>query len=199
MPCKNHPDLEEAFSRCSRCGEEFCGDCVVELKGRLYCARCKAEQVRDVLSGVDGTSPDLASVGRRFAALFIDNLLLGAAVQVVAVPLTVVAESVPGEFGKVAEIVGITVVMVFNLALPLIYEGLMLQARGQTLGKMAMQIKVVTPEGKDIASGQAWLRAAIRLVLGCTIIVDYIPAFFVADRRCIHDMAASTRVVNWRP
>ena len=45
-----------------------------------------------------------------------------------------------------------------------LYEGLMLSSRGQTLGKMAVGIKVVTPEGQEIGAGQAWSRALVRQV-----------------------------------
>ena len=78
--------------------------------------------------------------------------------------------------------------------LPVRYKAI---ARGQTLGKMAMKIKVVRPDGTDISGGQAWGREVARLVLGFLYIVDPLPALFTKDRRTVHDMLAGTRVVNW--
>jgi hypothetical protein len=34
------------------------------------------------------------------------------------------------------------------------------------------------------------------MILGCTWIIDYIPYWFTEERTTIHDMAASTRVVE---
>jgi uncharacterized RDD family membrane protein YckC len=79
-----------------------------------------------------------------------------------------------------------------------VYEGLMLAARGQTVGKIAMKVKVVRPDGSDISTGQAWGRAAMRHVLvSCLCIINYLPAFFTLEKTTLHDMVASTRVVNW--
>jgi uncharacterized RDD family membrane protein YckC len=68
---------------------------------------------------------------------------------------------------------------------------------GQTFGKMALGIKVVTPEGNEISAKQAWGRAAMRMAIGFVCyLVDYIPAFFDREKKCLHDMVASTRVVR---
>lgn len=36
MNCTNHPEIE-AQGMCSYCGKPFCKDCLVEVKGRMYC------------------------------------------------------------------------------------------------------------------------------------------------------------------
>lgn len=36
MKCTNHPDVE-AQGMCAYCGKPFCIDCLVEVKGRMYC------------------------------------------------------------------------------------------------------------------------------------------------------------------
>lgn len=40
MECRNHPGVE-AKDRCSGCQEPFCGNCLVSVRGRSYCASCK--------------------------------------------------------------------------------------------------------------------------------------------------------------
>ena len=52
MPCKNHPFVEDRLTRCSRCAEAFCPDCIVEIGGLPYCLDCKTESMRDLRSGV---------------------------------------------------------------------------------------------------------------------------------------------------
>ncbi len=36
MNCTNHPD-REATGMCAYCGKPFCAECLVEVKGRMYC------------------------------------------------------------------------------------------------------------------------------------------------------------------
>ena len=36
MKCTNHPEIE-AQGMCAYCGKPFCKDCLVEVKGRMYC------------------------------------------------------------------------------------------------------------------------------------------------------------------
>lgn len=36
MKCTNHPEVE-AHGMCAYCGKPFCKDCLVEVKGRMYC------------------------------------------------------------------------------------------------------------------------------------------------------------------
>ena len=36
MKCTNHPEIE-AQGMCAYCGKPFCKECLVEVKGRMYC------------------------------------------------------------------------------------------------------------------------------------------------------------------
>lgn len=36
MKCTNHPEVE-AQGMCAYCGKPFCSECLVEVKGRMYC------------------------------------------------------------------------------------------------------------------------------------------------------------------
>ncbi len=36
MNCTNHPEVE-AQGMCAYCGKPFCKDCLIEVKGRMYC------------------------------------------------------------------------------------------------------------------------------------------------------------------
>ena len=36
MKCSNHPEVEAA-GICAYCGKPYCQDCLVEVKGRMYC------------------------------------------------------------------------------------------------------------------------------------------------------------------
>lgn len=197
LHCRNHWDVVEGLRPCSRCGQTFCRDCLVDINGRAYCASCKNEQLLDVRSGVTvATNLDLADPGRRFVALFIDGFVVGLPFIVLMIVAMVGAFSTnhlsPEAMMWLQPLSWLWIIGQF------VYEGLMLAARGQTVGKIAMKVKVVRPDGSDISTGQAWGRAAMRHVLvSCLCIINYLPAFFTQEKTTLHDMVASTRVVNW--
>lgn len=199
MPCKNHPFVEDNLTRCSRCAEAFCPDCIVEIGGYPYCLDCKTESMRDLRSGVPVHDLDMASISRRFAALMIDGLVLAIPfillVILVAVPMGLMGTEENMPLALFAQLV----LSMMLGTVYILYEGLMLASGGQTVGKKAMNLKVVTAEGNDIARSQAWTRAVSRQLLGlvpCLGLVDYLVAFG-QEKTCVHDIMAKTRVVNW--
>ena len=201
VTCVNHPSVMAGVVRCRRCQQTFCRNCVVALRGQYYCASCKGQQVKDIQSGTEAGVLELASIGRRFGALWVDGLVA----MVVMIPLMLVfgvgfaaagPEAMQNESAMGGMMLLITLAVVGLIA---VYEGLMLSRRGQTLGKMATGIKVVTPEGRDISAGQAWSRAVLRQVFfSYFAIINYLPAVFTKQKTAIHDLACKTRVVRAR-
>jgi uncharacterized RDD family membrane protein YckC len=193
MICRNHAEVSEGARCCSRCKATFCRDCLVDIGGSPYCAPCKTEQLLDVRSGV--TPPiDLASIGRRFVAIFLDTLII-------VIPMGIFDSAISGAtltvgwhtYSYTSPLYWITT------AISVIYQASMLQAHGQTLGKKALNVKVVRLDGSDISKEQAWVREVSRPVLALLCFVDYLPTFVTKGRRSIHDMLARTVVVNWNP
>lgn len=200
MACALHPEVETGLERCERCGQAFCGDCFVVLRDRPWCAACKTELVRDLRSGIVPGELDLATIGRRFLALWVDGFITGIGSYVFVIPVVFFAAMLgsagEGDGSGWLLLVLMGVMYAGMLGLPVVYEGLMLKHKSQTLGKMALRVEVVTPEGGRISSRQAWGRAALKLVLGTCMGLDYVPAFFTRERTCLHDMIAHTRVVR---
>ncbi len=200
MACTNHPAVVEGIVRCTRCHRQFCQDCVVLLRGFPYCADCKGEQVRDIQSGAPAGSVDLASIWARIAALIIDSIACGLVVCVVVFPLALLVGILGAAtrtdqqaFRVIAQLVSVP----FQFLIPFLYEALMVKARGQTLGKMALGIKVVTPEGNDVDAGTAWKRAAVKSGIAvCCVFIDDLPACFDDEKMTLHDRIAETRVVR---
>ncbi len=204
MPCKNHPLVEDRLTRCAVCAEAFCPDCIVEVGGLPYCIDCKTAMLSDLLSGVPPGLMDMASLSRRFAAMFVDGLIFGVPVVILVFFGLVSTGGLEGlekgdsGFMKLFPLLNGVVTLVMMVAV-VAYEGLMLAAKGQTVGKMMLNIKVVTADGSPISRGQAWGRALVRQLFGlvpCLGLIDYLVAFG-SDRTCIHDVLAKTRVVNW--
>jgi uncharacterized RDD family membrane protein YckC len=195
MICRNHVDVAEGVRRCSRCGGSYCSQCLVPIQNQLFCATCKTEQLMDVRSGVDRTRLVYGSFWARFGAQIIDGLIVGVPAYAIfmAVLLSVAMTMQKSGEPNPAIILAYVPLYVF----PVLYEALMLSMKnGQTVGKMALRLRVVRPDGSPISTGQAWGRAAMRLVLGCLAIVDYIPYFFTDEKTTLHDMVAGTRVVE---
>jgi uncharacterized RDD family membrane protein YckC len=67
-------------------------------------------------------------------------------------------------------------------------------ARGQTLGKMAFHIRVVSREGGPLSFGQAALRHLGSWLSAAILGIGYVVAAFRADKRALHDLIAGTRV-----
>lgn len=192
MICRNHVDVDEGVRRCSRCGGTYCPDCLVTIQDRPFCATCKTEQLMDVRSGVDRTRLVYGGFWQRFGAYIIDYVI-----QIIPIyAIFGVAMLLSGFTGTGEPTVWFVLAYIPALLIPICYEALMLQAKSQTVGKMALRLKVVRPDGSRITAGQAWGRAVMRLVLGCLIIADYIPYFFTDEKTTLHDMVAGTRVVE---
>jgi len=206
MPCKNHPFVADRLAWCSRCAEAFCPDCIVVIGGLPHCLSCKAEAMRDLRSGVAFRGLDLASFGRRFAAILIDGLLVTLPVLIPAVlvflllSLAHAQERMLDSLRMDEPVYSVGFLTLCGAVLYFLYEGLMLASFGQTVGKRAMRVKVVTAEGGDITAGQAWSRAALRQILALAPglgLIDYLAAFGL-ERATLHDRVAKTRVVNWK-
>jgi uncharacterized RDD family membrane protein YckC len=72
-----------------------------------------------------------------------------------------------------------------------------LTAGGQTLGKMAAGIRVVSAEPREpLNVGRAFLREALWIALAAPAGLGFVSALFSAERRGLHDRFAGTRVVR---
>src|SRR5207302_1425087 len=156
-----------------------------------FCAGCKTEAIKDLQSGVDQTQLPLAHLGRRFVALLIDGLVMG----ILFIPVFIVMVVVQGGFNKASApgapdmgALGLQmIIQAVAWVIPMGYKAIMIQKWGQTVGKMAMGIKVVSPDGSAVTPGQAWMRSFIEMLLAGCCYVTYIVAFFNKDKCALHD------------
>jgi len=143
-------------------------------------------------SPADHTLAEPAGLGTRVLAVAIDLLIL-AAVDSVVIYFTM-------------EICGLTVQDLGILpksplvAFLLVQNGGYLVAftvGGQTLGKMAAGIKVVSARpNASLDLGHSMLRTLLWLVLATPAGLGFLTALFSRDRRGLHDRCAGTRVVR---
>lgn len=191
MSCTNHPAVIEGIQMCARCQKPFCPNCLIQFQGERLCGTCKNQRIRAVQSGAPEGTLQLATIGRRWGALWLDTL-------VVMLPLIFLA--VIG--GALSAMVGLPDGAIGNLAnlltyaAMITYEALMVSWTGQTLGKKWLGIKVVNPDGSDVSAGQAWGRAAAKVLLNLCLAIGYLIAIGDKEKRTLQDRLAKTRVIR---
>src|SRR5207249_1882871 len=79
-------------------------------------------------------------------------------------------------------------------AIEMIYCVTMTGAFGATLGKMAINARIVQKDGSKLGFGRAWLRWAGTVVSRLTLGIGYLMIALREDKRALHDLMAGTRV-----
>jgi len=69
-------------------------------------------------------------------------------------------------------------------------------AGGQTIGKMALNLRVIGDDGRPVDTAGGMLRALGCMLVPITLGLSYVPVLFTSDHRAIHDRLAGTRVVQ---
>jgi len=89
----------------------------------------------------------------------------------------------------------IIILTYFAAFVPIYFVGLW-SWRGQTLGKMAMAIRVVRSDGRPTGVGAALLRLVGYLFSTLLLFVGFLMILFDRQRRGLHDRLADTIVVD---
>lgn len=149
------PDVQ--MVQCDITGRTVPLDETIELHGYRVCAEGK-QILLDRLKAGEAMPGELerSSFWRRFFAYFIDGVIFG----VIAWIATVGAAGALAATDNLAIALAVTTLLQLLLGLAqLSYFALMHAKYGQSLGKMAVKIKVVRPDGSDIPTRQAWMRS----------------------------------------
>jgi len=143
-----------------------------------------------------------AGRGQRLVAGFVDSFVF--AVAVAPALLISLAGAHAESIGGIVAGVFLGVLCAVTLA---VIQLRMLTKEGQTIGKRAMSVRIVTFEGEENPGfGKAVVLrgvvpgaiGAIPIVGGIFSLVDIL-FIFRSDKRCIHDLLAGTKVVLARP
>jgi uncharacterized RDD family membrane protein YckC len=148
---------------------------------------------------VSGALP-LAGRGRRFAATLIDLILVPVLTLFLVMLFDVVEDAEDYQSSA-----WIGWVLLLAVASYLMLNGWLLRRRGQTVGKALLGIRIVMPDGA--ATPPLWKLVGIRALFFPLLyllpvwpfallpLLDQAP-IFGRQRRCLHDLAAGTRVVR---
>jgi len=130
-----------------------------------------------------------SGVGRRVAAAVVDNaILLG--IDAIVIYLTVQMAALTLDQLSLLPVVPL---LLFLGLVKVAYFSAFTLVGGQTVGKMATRIRVVTLDGMQLDPARAigrTLGGVVSLGLG------FIPVLLTSDRRALHDHVARTRVVE---
>lgn len=147
-----------------------------------------------------------AGFWKRFLAYLIDSVLIGFASFILLLPaigLTGLGAAMNSDdIGDGSPALGILAVGTFGLTILLIAVGGWLyfalmesSARGGTLGKMALGLKVTDMSGNRISFGRATGRYFAKLLSGALMGLGYIMAGFTQQKQALHDILAGCLVV----
>jgi len=177
------PEVPRARARAARPAD---GDMLFEPPPAENAARASEKRTEPP------TGEPLATPSRRIVAALVDASLLSALDAVVLSFTLRLCGLAPSEILKLP----ILPLTAFFLLLNGGYFIAFTTVGGQSIGKMAMGIKVIAEEDGAVPIGRATLRALGYLVSALPFGAGFLPGVISADRLALHDRLAHTRVVR---
>lgn len=154
------------------------------------------------------SAPDVVHAGffKRWAALFLDQLILGVAYYAVVLVVFLLVAAITGISGLATFdsdeppawviLAYLGTLAGYYIAAGLYYTLMESSSRQATVGKMALGIKVVDRKGQRLSFAHAvgrWLAASLSYI---TLYIGFLMAAFTAEKQALHDMLAGTFVVD---
>ncbi|PWU08374.1 MAG: RDD family protein [Verrucomicrobia bacterium] len=204
------PPVAATQAVCAECRGVFNVQDMIRYGNAYVCANCKPLFVQKLAEGarLETVPGELRFAGFwiRFGAYFLDRIILSVIGMVIGmiggallgVGLGAAMRMQPGQGPQglpVAFIVFELVFVMVALALSVTYETFMIGKYGSTLGKMACNLKVVTPEGGQVSYVRAFGRYWAKLLSALICYIGFILAAFDDQKQALHDRICETRVV----
>ena len=145
-----------------------------------------------VRAAASSAASEPGTAGARLAAAAVDHLIL-AAIDASVIYLTLrMAQLGAGDWA----LLPLAPLATFLLLLKVSYFCAFTAIGGQTIGKMAMGIRVVTDDGEPVDAACAIRRTLAGTVSAAALGLGFIPALIGSERRALHDHLAHTRVID---
>lgn len=169
------------------------------------------KKVTPMLMGVDALP---AGFWLRFLAYWLDSLILGIVLNVIAAvsayPIfSLLSFTLPNSIDNspamenamtrmlvafaLSVLAYITVIMLAAVLYSILFEASRFKA---TPGKMLLGLQVTTIEGKTLTKGQALLRSTAKIISAITFCIGYIIIAVHPEKLSFHDMFSKTRVIK---
>lgn len=140
---------------------------------------------------------EAAGMGMRLVAWFVDRLILATLwILVASWGFVAYLQLIrwPPDLLNLAALIGL--LLLWWIGLHAAYFIVFVGGCGQTPGKMLLGIAVVRRDGAPVGYGRALLRWIGYWLSALPLGLGFVPAFFAAERRGLHDWMAGTRVVR---
>ena len=135
----------------------------------------------------------------RYMALGIDWQVLALPVVVFGILMAVaIPVMVAGRVPRATALAVVLTLALFVLAAVVAYSVWMHGKWGQTLGKMALGMRVVRTDGSPLGYGGAFVRWIGSVLSALILMIGYIMAGLRSDKRALHDLIAGSRVTYIR-
>lgn len=129
----------------------------------------------------------------RVLAAVIDSIICNVIVFVMGFGIGFLIETNNYGFNEMSQLL----IMAMGIIVTLFYYIFFTGYGGQTPGKMALQIKVIHNDGSEVGYGQAFVRETIgKMISYLLLCIGYLMVAFRRDKRGLHDLLASTRVIK---
>lgn len=183
---------------CSQCGTEvgpaagFCGQCGAALRAQP-----------DTGFELDGVV-QYAGFWIRLLALIVDGIVL----SIVTNPITLAIgqgfefETTQNAAGEVDSFsfdfdgTRFAITTLISIVIPAVYYTIALSRWGQTIGALAVSIKVVRPDGGLLSPGAAFIRWLGSIVSVLILWIGYLMMLWDSRRQTLHDKLAGSVVVK---
>lgn len=199
------PPLNE-MRYCAECGRPFGLDRLVFIGAAPICAACKPIFLQRVREGGQTLGAlHYAGFWIRLVALMIDGILLAVVANLIEIPLALRFIPPPPsadpavalrQLSASLGLIGIQTLI--SLAIACAYETYFVSTRGATIGKMALNLKIVRADGSAVSRGLSFGRYFARWISQFTLGIGYIMAGFDDQKRALHDRICETRVIYAR-
>ncbi len=176
---------------CVECGNFFPESETISYQGATVCGNCKPAFFQKVKEGGHAVGNlRYAGFWIRVVGYFLDFIVLF--ILSLGVGLVLGLAMAGGEENGVAEILS----MIIQLGIGAGYATFFHGKYGATLGKMALGLKVVMPDGSPIGYGRAFGRFLAEILSGLILGIGYVIAAFDSEKRTLHDHICNTRVIR---
>jgi uncharacterized RDD family membrane protein YckC len=198
------PQCGNVFSRCPECknevraGEAACKNCGYPLglpvtapagvSASTYSSQLLPANTGHFVPDGVATAVIYAGFWRRFAAAFIDGIIVLIVLAVADVVLGAIVGNPSSAYGTLSSALWLG----FSIAY---YVGQEASQQQATLGKRALGIIVTDLHGNRISSGRAVGRYFAKFLSTITLLIGYVMAGFTEKKQALHDMIAGTLVV----
>jgi uncharacterized RDD family membrane protein YckC len=191
--------LNENEVVCAECGKIFPAGETIKVGQTSVCAGCKPVFLQKLSEGVRINTGTLNYAGFwiRFAAMFVDGLILGVPFMIVyfATIIPTISNISHGN-GRPPQFMFLP--WLEQAAFYFVqwgYRIFFVGKYGATPGKMACKLMVVTAEGEKVSYPRATGRCFAQTLSGMICYIGYIMVGFDDQKRALHDHICNTRVV----